>query len=187
MFTCWTLVVTFFFALNESAHSSFFASFLVLFPVLNLALFRAVVRAFALRTLFHLAPFITRITSISINCGLPTIFFKTIIAMARAVVLFAMPFLKAFAVRQVFNTFFLRVCFERLFAKWAPHHSRTTLDSISVHGARKQQILPALLRCGGSCVFADTRSWLLKKAIAPHWLMVACSRKATVGGSSYSS
>ena len=147
----------FFVAIYESAHSTFFALLLVLFPVLNLALFRAVIRAFALRTLFHLASFITRITSIGIYCGLPTILFKTI-TMAWVVVFFAMPFLKAFAVRQVFNTFFLRVCFERLFAKWAPHHSRTTLDSISVHGARKQQILPALLRCGGSCVFADTRS-----------------------------
>ena len=64
-----------------------FLHFSCAFPVLNLALFRAVIRAFALRTLFHLASFITRITSIGIYCGLPTILFKTI-TMAWVVVVF---------------------------------------------------------------------------------------------------
>ena len=85
-----------------------------------------------MRTFFHLAPFITRITSISINCGLPP--FSSRPSSPWLGPLFCLPCpLKAFAVRQVFNTF-PGICFERLFAKWAPHHSPFLLDSISVHG-----------------------------------------------------
>ena len=123
-----------------------FALLLVLFSVLDWPLFRAVIRAFALRTFFHLAPLL-HVLHLLVSIVIPTIFFKTIIAMARAVVLFSRFLMEPLQCAKCSIFVFLRVCFERLFAKWAPHHSRTTLNSISVHGAGKQQILPALLRC----------------------------------------